>query len=324
MEELLEVPEGERHSSVIRFREYPPEATPPRILRALERYDLLGEMGVPGLRLEGIRPQTIRRLAALARRYDAWSLRRFGATKCQALVTRLLIEGMETALDHAIAMHDQYVTGVLRRSRRAWQRAVFDLRERSREDLDRLLDAFDHLLGRQQASGTALSEVLEAHGEATLRRSLASCRVLRDLEEKGYAKEIRNRQPHLTRYFGKFLRLPFAAERGTESLLQAIQAYRDTVPKELVQVPEEVLPAHLRPHLRDGDGHLDHRIVVVALALAIRDALRSGDLYLPGSRHHASFWTLVAGEAGDEVPSPLAHEVLELPSEADALLGELR
>ena len=34
----------------------------------------------------------------------------------------------------------------------------------------------------------------------------------------------------------------------------------------------------------------------ISLALAVRDALRSGDLYLPDSRHHVSFSNLIYNE----------------------------
>jgi len=38
---------------------------------------------------------------------------------------------------------------------------------------------------------------------------------------------------------------------------------------------------------------LARRLWEIALAVAMGDALRSGDLYLPDSRHHVSFWNLV-------------------------------
>jgi hypothetical protein len=48
--------------------------------------------------------------------------------------------------------------------------------------------------------------------------------------------------------------------------------------------------------LRDDCGQLRRSLWETALALAVRDALRSGDLHLPHSRQHAGFWSLVLDE----------------------------
>jgi len=56
----------------------------------------------------------------------------------------------------------------------------------------------------------------------------------------------------------------------------------------------------------------------MGLALAMRDALRSGDLYLPQSKQHVSFWDLTLNDASwdetlptvyIELQQPLPHEV---------------
>jgi len=56
----------------------------------------------------------------------------------------------------------------------------------------------------------------------------------------------------------------------------------------------------------------------------VRDALRAGDLYLPGSRHHVSFWNLVYDEQRWAAERKRAYGALVLPAEAEAVLGRLR
>jgi TnpA family transposase len=60
------------------------------------------------------------------------------------------------------------------------------------------------------------------------------------------------------------------------------------------------------------------------LAIAIRDALRSGDLHLAESRKHVSFWNLVYDEKKWEKEKPKAYSSLALPSKANELFDELR
>ncbi len=54
------------------------------------------------------------------------------------------------------------------------------------------------------------------------------------------------------------------------------------------------------------------------------DALRSGDLYLPDSRHHVSFWNLVYDAERWERERPKAYADLRVASDADRAIEQLR
>src|SRR5208282_4677236 len=61
----------------------------------------------------------------------------------------------------------------------------------------------------------------------------------------------------------------------------------------------------------------------VSLALAVRDALRSGDLYLPESRHHVSFANLIYDDERWASERTGAYEQLSLFSEGDQVVAHL-
>jgi TnpA family transposase len=132
----------------------------------------------------------------------------------------------------------------------------------------------------------------------------------------------------LARYLPAFFSLPFAGEKGSEELLAALQLLRrldtgkiDDLPK---NAPCHFIPATWRPALYRDDGTLDRRVWVIALSQAVRDALRAGDLYLPGSRHHVSFWNLVYDEQRWVSERKSAYASLVLPTGAETVLGKLR
>ena len=60
--------------------------------------------------------------------------------------------------------------------------------------------------------------------------------------------------------------------------------------------PFQFVPAAWRSILEQDNGTRSRRVWEIALAQAVRDALRSGDLYLAESRRHVSFWHLVYEE----------------------------
>ena len=90
-----------------------------------------------------------------------------------------------------------------------------------------------------------------------------------------------------------FIQLPFAAERGSDTLLEGIELVRQLDRGELTHLPTDAptnfVPRELRRALKNGDGKLNRNAWEMGLALAIKDAFRSGDLYLPQSKHYVSF-----------------------------------
>ena len=84
MDDLLEVPSGERHSLLFQLKEYPPEASPAVILRYMARYHFLRDLGVGAIDLRRVSLPMIRYFAEVAKRYDVRALRRFspGQTLC--------------------------------------------------------------------------------------------------------------------------------------------------------------------------------------------------------------------------------------------------
>ena len=108
-------------------------------------------------------------------------------------------------------------------------------------------------------------------------------RTFKRLEERGYGDLLLARYPSLRKYFAEFLQLPFAAAPGSEPLLQAIELVRQldvgVVKKLPPEAPTAFVPPELYRALRDQTGNINRNAWETGLALAIKDALRSGDLY---------------------------------------------
>ncbi len=90
-----------------------------------------------------------------------------------------------------------------------------------------------------------------------------------------------------------------------------------------LEAPIQFIPAAWRSASKRDDGTIDRSLWEIALALAVRDALRSGDLYLPESRRHVSFWNLLTDECQWTEQRESAYAALALPSEADRVLKRL-
>jgi len=327
IDNLLTLEEGAGHSPLFDFKAYPPEATPALILSYLERCSRLESIGVSQIDLGGFSSPLIEHLSQLARKYDVQALKRFSPATRHAMLACLLSDAEKTLLDHVVTMNEQYLTGLCRRSRHAFEERHREFRKRAKKGVETLLQAMEIVLDSRPADGHLLDFLYRQIDEPALREAMEACREFKRLEERGYQDELRARHHHLGRYLPGFLKLPFQAEPGSEKLLAAIELAREleASQKRLLpaDTPLDFIPAAWHAALERKDGTIDRSLWETGLALAVRDALRSGALYLPRSRHHVSFSHLIYSDDRWEQERKGAYEQLALFSEGDQVVAHL-
>jgi hypothetical protein len=121
-----------------------------------------------------------------------------------------MVEAHKSLLDHLIAMHEQYVTGLLCRSRHAFDERHREFRKRARRGIQTVLSAMEILLERR--TDDPLIALYRQIDEAALRAALDDCREFERLEDHGLQDELRARYTGLRRYLPAFLELPFHSE----------------------------------------------------------------------------------------------------------------
>lgn len=323
LDALLDVPEGDQKSTLFRLREYPPGAKAPVIASYIRRYHLIRSVDRTSEDLAGVAPDLVRHLANLTKQYDVANLKRFAPPKRHAMIACLLSEARKTILDLVVEMNDQFLTELLRHSRKAFEARHRDFRRKAKDGMDTLAEAVAFLLDHERPRETALTELLMEKDEASLLAAIANWRTFTRIEERGLLDELGARYSHLRRYLPEFFRLPFEAEPGNQAVLDGIALVQKLDANEIdelpVDSPSQFVPPSWRFALEREDGTPDRRVWETALALAVRDRLRSGALYLSESRQHVSFWNLVYNEHLWAEERPRAYAQLSLPMEADGV-----
>ncbi len=325
---LLQVPDGERRSMLFQLKEYPPEASYAVILRYIDRYHFLHNLQVERIDLAGVSPPLIRYLADLAKHHNAHTLRRFPEDKRYALTACFLVEIHKTILDHIVALHDQLLSKKLREATNAFEKHYRQVRQQSKKGLTTLIQTGKTLLDPHRSSDTTLGMLLEEIDAAVLRQAIKTCDERQLLEERGEIDALRARYPGLRRYFSAFFALPFQAEPGNEAILSGLDVVRQldagiykTLP---AHAPTAWVPGKFRPALRQPDGTLDRRAWELGLGVALRDGLRSGDVFLPESRRHVSFANLIYDPRRWTRERDDAYTELQLPQEPNDFIGQLQ
>ncbi|MEE8290573.1 MAG: DUF4158 domain-containing protein, partial [Candidatus Tectomicrobia bacterium] len=215
VDDLLEVPSGERRSALFHLKEYPPEASNAVIVRYIERYHFLRDLGVSGIDLRSLSPAMVRYFADVAKRYDVYELRRFAPTKRYALTACFLVEIHKTILDHIVALHDQLLTKKMREAKNAFETRYRTLRRQYRRGLTKLITTGATLLDPERPPETTLADLLHELDAPTLREAVTICAERQYLEDRGEVDALRARYPGLRRYLPAFFTLPFQSEPGS-------------------------------------------------------------------------------------------------------------
>jgi TnpA family transposase len=322
IDRLLLVPDGEQRSTFFHLKEYPPAPSISSIQSYLQRYQTVAATGIDDFETQVCTPAFLEYFFKQAKRYNATDIKRFAEHKRYTMMTCFLLETRKALLDHLVMMHDQYVIDMARQTRNAYEKKHRELRKRQKRAIDVMLDTTDFLLEWPDEQPLSKPDLWQQVEEVTLRSSRKDLQEFQRLEERGYGDLLLNRYPSLRKYFADFIHLPFAAKPGNEHLLQAIDMVRKLDAGDLTRLPPTApttfVPQELRRALKDQAGNLNRNAWEMGLALAIKDALRSGDLYLPQSKQHVSFWDLTLSEprwqevktsSFDDLQQPHKHEV---------------
>jgi hypothetical protein len=283
---------------------------------------------VSAIDLRGVRPPMARYLADLTKRYDVCALRRFSPDKRYALTACFLVEIHKTILDYISALHDQLMTRKLREAKNAFEQRYRRLLRQYRRGLATLIATGQTLLDPARSPDTSLAALLQELDADDLQEAVTICTDCHRLEERGEIDALRARYPGLRRYLRAFYGLPFQGEPGTNAVLKGLEIIRQvkdgTVKTLPADTPTVFVPNKFWPALHTTDGTLDRRTWELGLAVALRDGLRSGDVYLPESRRHVSFSNLVYDPARWQYERADAYLDFKLPQEPDDFCMQLQ
>lgn len=318
IDDLLVASPGDQRSLFYLLKEYPPSATITSIQRYLERYRVLDSIDIDdAIESQAVDSAFMVYLYKLTCRYKAKDIKRFKKPKRYSLMLCFLLETRKALLDHLLKMHDQYIMDLLRHGKRAHERKHREFRKRQKKAIDTVLNATHLVLDWPDDRPLSKMDLWRRIDKQTLLESVDDLHIFKRLEERGYADLLLARYPSLRKYFADFVHLPFKAKPGTDPLMKAIHLIRQLDAGELKQLPNGV-PTHFIPQelwraLKDKDGKVQRNVWELGVAMAMKDALRSGDLFVPKSRQHVSFWDLMLNQHRWQDTREVAYEHLQQP-----------
>lgn len=322
IEEVLKLPQGEQRTFFFNLKKYPPSASISTLQNYLEKYNRLIEMGIDQMKEQLVEPVFQDYLYQLTKKYSAKDIKRFDRHKRYALMICFLLESRKQVLDYLVRLHDQYMTDMVRTSKNVYEKQYRKRRNKHKKAMNNILLSVDFLLDWMADNKLTKPALLKRLDTERLQSDYDMVAAFNHFTNRGYGQYLLRRYPSLRKYFAQFIKLPFAAATGSEPLLKAINIVRKLDNEDLKQLPDDAptnfVPTDIRHLLTNETGQTNRNAWETGLAIAIKNALRAGNLYLAQSKQHVSFWELILSQTNWNEVKEDAYEELQQPSEEEA------
>jgi TnpA family transposase len=298
IDKLLDMDKGRNKTIFFKFSEYPPEPKAQKIAQYFKLYKKLELVNITKEHFANISPNLVKALASAVKSYDAYRIRRFSETKKYALAACYLFCTKQSMLDNLSYMHIRFISTIDREAKNIYESKHRKLRKKMKKGI-KTLESFAKLYLSFERN-TPVYRIDEQISQAKIMAAVDCCQEYKRLEENGKIDILQGKYPNFKRYFPLFLTLNFQAEKGAQYLLDAISIVRQYHTGAIKKIPRDVstdfVPKNWRKSLINQDDEINPRTWEISLGFAIRDALNSGDLFIPESVHYISFWNMVYNE----------------------------
>ncbi len=275
------------------LREIPGTSSPDSFLKVIEKLECIRGLQLQ-VDLKGIHLNRLRQLSKIGLRYEPQSFHRFNDPKKYAILVAYLLELIQDLTDLAFEIHDRQIMLLLSKGRKAQE----ELQKQNGKSLNEKVVHFADLgttLIKARTEGIdpfiALDsimpwdQIVASVEEAKQLARPVDYDYLDLLEKKFYV--LRKYTPMLLKSF------EFQSAKSAEPLIKAISIIRDINETGKRKVPDDApldfVSNRWQKHIYDDDGTINRHYYEMAVPTELRNYVRSGDVFIVGSRQHKNF-----------------------------------
>ncbi len=293
LDQLLEVRAGGGQSTLAWLRQTAYAATTVNFSKLIERLSLVRDLGVEPERATRVHQNYWLKLAREGGQSTVQHLAELEPLRRYATVTALVLELTATLTDEALNMFEHLIGQLFKKSERA-HAEQFHASGKSINEKVRLYARVGQALLEARSSGVDPFAAIEAVLPwPKFESTVAEAQTLAQPEEFDYLALLDERYGSVRKFAPLLLaHFEFHAAPAATELLQALNLLRDlnasgkrTLPE---NVPTGFVKPRWRPHVFSAAGVDRHFYELCALA-ELRDRLRSGDIWVTGSRQYRDF-----------------------------------
>jgi hypothetical protein len=326
LDNLLAVRPGGGQSTLAWLRQTAYAATPGNFPKLIERLRIVRELGIESDRATRIHQNHWLKLAREGGQCTVQHLAELEPLRRRATLTALVLELTATLTDEALHMFEHLVGSMFSKSKRRHADQFHDSGKAINEKVRLYAKIGQALIDARAAGSDAFAAIDAVLPWSRFESTVAEARELAQPEEFDFLGllderygNVRKFAPLLLSEF-EFRAAPAAAEllRGVEVLRELNTSGRRLLPQD---APTTFVKPRWRTHVFEADGALNRHFYELCVLSELRDKLRSGDVWVRGSREYRDFETyLIPNETFEtmqQAPLPL-----EVDTDLAAYMGE--
>ena len=295
LDDLLVPDEPGRETALAWLRRPATANTPEALLDVAAKLAWLRERGVDGWDLSALPANRLKMLARLGRRYTNQALQRMGPERRYPVIIALLAQTLIDATDEAVDVFDACLAGVFARSKRAL-REHDEAVARSAEEKVRLFHRLGSLVLDPDVSDVDLrAEIFRRVPPLELAAAVDEAERIAHPVGQAFFGYVDARYGYVRQFAPAFLdAVPLRSNRPDDPVVEAARVLRRLNREGRRKVPAGAPTAFVEKRWRpfvfeDGrtDGPVDRHGWELSVLSALRDRLRSGDVYTEPSGRYA-------------------------------------
>lgn len=293
LQALIAVRNDRDRTQLAWLRDWPEAPTQKNLVGVVERLQFIRSLGVGPDREQRIHRARYRAIAKETAILSAQHLSRFDTPRRTATLVVFAREMEAILTDAALVMFDKMLGGVYRRAERAYRENVVHRAKALDASARALLHMAKAMLAAKESGEDQDAAVERSLGWERLKALVAETEIVVTNTREDNLTEIVERYPTVRRMIPILLNaFVFRSWKPNDSLLDALDLLRGLYAARPRQLPQRPPTAFLKATWRKLVGRgsaFDRRAYEVAVMMTLRDSLRSGDIWVEGSRAFRAF-----------------------------------
>jgi TnpA family transposase len=280
-------------TSMAWLRQSPTAPNIKNILEHIERLKVLQSLDLPDGLEQKIHKNRLLKMAREGGRMSVDDLAKFETARRYATIVAIVIETKATVIDEILDLHDRIMGKLFNRAKRKHEEE-FQKSGKAFNDKVRLYYLIGNALLEAKAAGEdpfAAIETVISWDDFT--ESLNEAQKLAQPETFDYLHHIGRSYSQIRRYAPRFLKtLQFGGVPATQSMLDALDILKRLDEGTLSKLPEDAPTGFIKKRWQNlvlTEKGLDKRFYELCLLSELKNSLRSGDIWVKGSRQFKDF-----------------------------------
>ena len=302
--DALLVADASAYSSLHYLKQPPGNPSPASFIRLTQTLDRIRETGVLEVDMDWINNNFQRALARYARQCSIYRLRRFKEERRYTVLACFLRQLYQDTFDAAVQMHDKLMNKMYNKADKEIDDYMKSRRRNIRSSLARYRKILGVLLDEDIGQEDMQAAIFAAVDAQTLKDEMETIEEMLGNNYSDSFKRVLARHSYLRQFAPALIKhITFQADpqnKAADDLMDAVHLLGRMNDEGKYALPEDAptsfIPKKLHPFVfQDGKPHKP--AWECALLTALRDQVKSGNLYVPHSKRFASLDTFFIPEA---------------------------